>query len=84
MTFTERYQQETTWHGRAMVMEIYHLAMSQITRVWTIRGTAQHFNVSVGLVSENLKLAHAIHIDESILQCESRQEALKRLNGRSV
>lgn len=83
MTFLERYHQEQTWHGKAMIMEIYHLVMVQRERKWTITKTAEHFRVSIGLVSENLRLAHAMHDDEKIIKCESRQEALKKLNGRN-
>ncbi len=81
MTFLEKYNQETTWYGKATVMEIYHLAQTIRHKGWTISKTAQAFEVSVGLVSENLRLAQAIHVNERILKCESRQEALKRLNG---
>lgn len=84
MTFQERYDSETTWHGRATVMEIYHLTMSNRFKNWTITKTAHAFQCSIGLVSENLRLAHAIHITEDILQCESRQQALRKLNGAST
>lgn len=83
MTFKERYQREETWHGKAMIMEIYHLAMTSRERGWTITKTAQHFQVSIGLVSENLRLANAMHIDERIIQCDSRQNALKKIDRRS-
>lgn len=82
VTFKERYDQETTWHGKVIVMELFHLAMRQRQKWWTITKTAEAFNCSIGLVSENLRLAHAIHENEKILSCESRQEALRRLNGR--
>lgn len=81
MTFLERYNQETTWHGKVMIMEIYHLAMSSRFKDWTISKTAKSFGVSIGLVSENLRLAHAIHVNEKFMKCESRQAALKLLNG---
>jgi hypothetical protein len=78
MTFKARYNAETTWHGKVTVMEIYHLAMCQREKGWTITKTAEHFECSIGLVSENLRLAQAIHTSEKLLQCESRQEALKK------
>jgi len=81
MTFLERYQQEDTWHGRAMIMEIYHLAMRVKIRNWTISKTAAHFNVSIGLVSENLRLAHAIHADPSLIKIATRQLALKKVGS---
>lgn len=84
MTFVERYQKETTWHGRATVMSLYHMAMSHREKGWTITKTAEHFSVSIGLVSENLRLAHALHLNEKLIKCESRQEALRKINGRNV
>lgn len=79
MTFLEKYRAETTWHGKVGVMEIYHLAMTHNHRKHTIAQTARMFECSLGLVSENLKLAEAIHKNKRILKCESRQEALKWL-----
>ena len=75
-----------------MIMEIYHLAMTQNYKVWTITRTAEHFGVSIGLVSENLRLAHAIHIDPTLITIPLRQDAIKKLppkrsgysNGRDV
>lgn len=81
MTFVERYNQETTWHGKATVMSLYHLAMCHNVKGWTIAKTANHFGVSIGLASENIRLAHAIHKNERLMKCETRQEALKRING---
>jgi hypothetical protein len=85
MTFVEKYQSETTWDGKATVMSLYHMAMTHRQSNWTIGKTAEHFGCSIGLVSENLRLAKAIHNDEKILKCVSRQDALKRLvNGKSL
>ena len=82
MTFKERYEQSKTWYEKVLVMNIYHTAMVARVSSWTITMTAQEFECSIGLVSENLRLADAIHSNDSILKCESRQDALKRLNGR--
>lgn len=81
MKFIEKYNQENTWHGKVIVMEIYHLAMSTQKSGWTITKTAEYFKCSIGLVSENLRLANLIHADEKVLTCKSRQEALRKLNG---
>ena len=62
-----------------MVMELFHLAMGQRIRPWTLSKTAEHFECSIGLVSENLRLALAIHKNDAILQCETRQDALRKL-----
>lgn len=81
MTFPERYYKEDTWQGRVTIMEIYHLAMTSKVKGWTIRQTAQEFNCSNGLVSENLRIANAFHIDDRLMSCKSRQDAIKKLNG---
>lgn len=81
MTFVERYNQESTWQGRAIVMEIFHLAACAHHKDWTVTKTAQYFRVSIGLVSENLRLASALHESESLSKKESRQDALKWLNN---
>lgn len=81
MTFREKYIRVNAWHDKAMVMEIFHLAMSTRIKQWTITKTAEYFGVSIGLVSENLKLAGALHLNTELISCESRAEALKKLNG---
>jgi hypothetical protein len=84
MTFLERYDNESTWHGKASIMEIYHLAMCHRMKLliinWTLTDTSKYFGVSVGLVSENLRIAQEINNNPDILKCESRQSALKRIN----
>ena len=79
MTFYDRYASEDTWHGRAMIMEIYHLAQSRRNKTWTIRNTADYFEVSMGLVSENLRLAQSIHAKPELIKLPTRQDALRKL-----
>jgi hypothetical protein len=73
------YKAEKTWHGKVTIMEIYHLTMTIRVKKWTIVKTAKTFGVSIGLVSENLRLAKLIHTDEKLLKCKTRTEALKKL-----
>ncbi len=61
-------------------MEIYHLAMSTRAKRWTLTQTAADFGVSIGLVSENLRLANMIHTHPKILECPSRQEAIRKMS----
>jgi len=81
MTFKEKYDQSNNWQEKVSVMEIYHLIGLCRNNFWTISYTATYFEVSIGLVSENLKLADALHYNEKLVKCESRQDALKKLNG---
>jgi hypothetical protein len=84
MTFLERYLREDTWFGKVMVMEIFHLAMTQRESNWTITKTAREFGCSIGLVSENLRLANEIHNNDKILKCGTRQEALRKIPSRKL
>lgn len=85
LTFLERYNKATSWQEKATVMEIYHLAMTHNVKGWTLQGTADQFECSIGLVSENLRLAQAIHRDSNFLTIDSRQDALRRLsNGKGM
>ena len=81
MTFLERYNQELTWYNKVIIMEIYHLTMSSHNKNWTITKTAEYFDCSIGLVSENIRLADAFHNNSALLKSNSRQEALKKLNN---
>jgi len=76
-TFQHKYNSCHTWHEKSLVLEIYHLAMSSRFNSWTLSDTAQEFDISIGLVSENLRLAQAIHSNPSIIQIETRQKALE-------
>lgn len=80
MTFLERYQSETTWYGRVIIVEIFHLTMTQRSKEWTIAKTALELGLSVSLVSENLKLAEAMHRDESLINAGSRVKALRKIS----
>jgi hypothetical protein len=81
MTFLERYQKAEFWYEKVILIEIYHLARTQQFPLWTIAMTAQDFQISIGLVSENLRIAKTMHQDESLINCKTRVDALKRIGG---
>ena len=76
MTFQEKYNQSNTWHEKALVMGLFHLTMCHRQKEWTITHTAKEFGCSIGLVSENLRLAKYI---SQLISCQTRQEALNKL-----
>ncbi len=81
MTFLERYNSEQTWYGKVIVMEIYHLATTSVKRDWTIAQTATVFGCSIGLVSENLRIAASFHDEKNtLINCKTRQEAVNKLS----
>lgn len=60
-------------------MELYHLVAISKFPTWTLTQTATVFEVSLALVSENLKLAEASHDNPTLLNYSTRAEALNRL-----
>lgn len=80
MTILEQYNSSSLWDEKIVLMEIYHLGQKMTNKQWTLHDTAWHFNVSIGLVSENLRLAGALRVYPNLNKCESRQQALNMLN----
>ena len=78
MTFKEKYNQTLHWLPKITTINLYHQMMIAHKNHWTIRGTAEYFGVSIGLVSENLRLAERI---DEVKGCNSRKEALLKING---
>lgn len=77
MTFRDKYTKpDLTWADKASIMEIFHLTMLNRQGRWTVKQTAKYFRVSNGLVSENLKLADALHHSPELAKYSSRKAAL--------
>jgi len=76
----EKYRKEDRWWGKVILMEVYHLTMLSNNTEWTLGDTSKFFDVSIALVSENLKIAKAMHIQKGIIHCKSRVEALRRVS----
>ena len=81
MSYIERYHNEERWWAKVTIMEIFHLHALHLDKKWTIQNTASAFEVSEALVSENLKLAEAMHKDSEIMNIDSRNKALKRIKS---
>jgi len=81
VTFIEKYQNESTWYGKILIMGIYHTVMCQkYPKEWTLHHTANDFGVSIGLTSENIRLAVALDTNPGLINCKSRADALDKLN----
>lgn len=75
MTAKQKYDKAKTWQRKVTLISFYHLYMG-LRKQWTIRKTAKYFGISVGNVSESLRLAE--HIDKVKSQ-PSRKKALEAL-----
>lgn len=65
------FSNTTDWKKKAAIITLYHIEFDS-----TIRATALFFSVSIGYVSEALKLID--HYD-TIKHCEFRKDALERI-----
>lgn len=85
-TFKEKYNEAgLSWQSKAVVISLYHSAMCIKFPTWTMDDTALHFNISKGLVSENIRLAKAIDSKElgnRMIKCKTRESALKMIERR--
>lgn len=55
---------------------MYHLCQLETEHKWTIQKTADFFRVSIGLASENLKLAELFIEYPELMKYETRRDAL--------
>lgn len=74
--FKSDYDGEKRWYVKVLLMRVYHLQQKKDYSRWRIQDTARYFDVSIGLVSENLKLARYY---SRIKSCPNREEALRKI-----
>jgi hypothetical protein len=81
MTVQERFDKETDWRKKALIIEFFHsLMMIRHKDKWSVKKTSSAVKKSMGLVSENINIARAIK--SGILEkCDSRNHALKIIRG---
>lgn len=87
LTFKEKYNETgLSWQNKAMLISLYHIAMCLKFPTWTLSDTSTHFNVSIGLVSENLKLARYIDHPKygpKLMKTDTREHGLRYVNSRN-
>lgn len=80
--FFSRYNEQREWHRKVLVMQMYHALCLHSNKHWKLGDTAKYFGVSIGLVSENLRLAKAFDDKPEIMKLDSRQKALDAIDRR--
>ena len=78
MTFLEALANEKRWHRRALIINLYHKSHVLKKKKWTMRASAKKLNISLGQVSEAVKLAQAL-IENPSLKSLRRDEALRSI-----
>jgi len=81
-TFKEKYDNEVRWPGKIIIMELYHLTQLHHNPKHTCAMTAKYFGIGKSTVSENLKIAKAIHDGNPIDKLKTREEASCAINNR--
>lgn len=75
-----KYHDSDKWYEKALIILVYHTIMSGTVKHWTLRMTAKKMDRSVGLVSEDIRLAQCIKLHEDImLKLPDRQSAMKKM-----
>ncbi len=77
--FRLRYEKAENWYQKIILMEVFHLIQTSRNSRWTLNDTSETFKVSMGLVSENLKIARGFHTNPELLTCKNRQDALNKI-----
>jgi hypothetical protein len=76
MTYKEKYDQSDTWQEKAAIISQFHWYKSLKTDNWSMKKTAKYFDVSIGLVSENVTI---IKNFDKVKHMEFRQQAIDYL-----
>lgn len=77
-TYIEKFNNETEWDKRVCLVDLFHTRMCAQYKGWTLEKTARYFKKSKSFVSENLKIAKALH---NGLVANSRIDALRKLSN---
>jgi hypothetical protein len=78
MTYREALTKEKRWSRRAHLINIFHSKMLLKRRKWNMRLTAKYLSISLGQVSEGIRLAKALN-DNANIEGMNRDEALKSI-----
>lgn len=73
MTYKEAYRLERRWQRKASLISLFHHKMCLKNSKWKMRNTAKYFDISLGKVSEDIKII--LNIDR-VIHCRSRHDAL--------
>ena len=83
--FKAQYLTAETWQQKVMLISLFHSAMCiQKPREWNMKMTAAHFSISIGLVSENIRLTKEMNgpKGEELMKCKCREDGLKLIERR--
>lgn len=79
-----KYLNEHNWQTKALIISLYHLLMcNKYPYAWNIQRTSIYFGISIGLVSEDLRIGKELNNGNSnVSEANTREEALKFIERR--
>ena len=81
--FKNKFDQSTNWIDKVLIVSVFHNIQVLKNGSWKISNTALHFEISLGLCSENLRLAKEIdNGNDKIKNAKHREDALKMIDRR--
>lgn len=83
--FKKQYNSADTWQQKVIIISLFHSTMCiQKPKEWSMKLTASHFHVSIGLVSENIRLAKELNGEkcEELMKSPTREDGLKLIERR--
>lgn len=82
--FKKQYESSSTWQQRVIILSLFHSTQCIKNKNWNMKQTAAHFCISIGLVSENIRLAKEIQGPkcEELMKAKSREDGLKLIDRR--
>jgi hypothetical protein len=82
----QKFYDEHRWKDRCLLLEIIHIKMKQQSaskkKKWNVKDTAKMLKLSVGAVSEDLRIAQAISNESLDSSIKSRNQAVKLLRSK--
>ena len=75
-TFYKKYKSCKKWQNKARVIQLYHAYMVVKNGKFSMRDVASYFDLSLGTISEAIKLAENMPF---IKDCLTRKEALSKI-----
>ena len=76
VSFKEQYERLTKWQDRATLIGLYHTAKCMQIPGWRVLDTAAYFEVSIGLVSEDIRLGKELDSNPKLAKVETREKAV--------
>lgn len=78
MDYKEQYEHEKIWHKKINIVAACHLEHCVKHKDWSITKTAKLLDLSIGTISENLRIAELIDKNPKLIErCNNRKEALR-------